>query len=372
MKTDDLKRTVLYAEHVKHGARIVPFAGFEMPVQYATGIPAEHRAVREHAGMFDISHMGEFRVHGSDAENFVNFVITNDVMRLEVGQAQYTMMCNRDGGIIDDLLVYKFPDRFQLVVNAANINKDFEWLRGCADEWGSGVELTDDSDSIALIALQGPESEVILANIADHALSDLGYYKFFEGNVASVPCVVSRTGYTGEDGFELYCQTGDAASLWQALLEAGSDRGLIPAGLGARDSLRLEMGYALYGNDIDETTSPLEARLGWTVKLNKGDFIGRESLQIQKDSGVERKLCGFILQKRGFPRPGYSVICQGREVDKVRSGTVGPTLGEGIGTAYLPSAHIDPDTEIAIVIRGAEVPGRVSRMPFYSGGSLER
>lgn len=369
---DDLKRTALYSAHVKHGARLVPFAGFEMPVQYATGITAEHRAVRERAGMFDVSHMGEFRVQGSSAEEFVNFVTTNDVTHLEVGQAQYTVMCNRDGGIIDDLLVYKFADRFQLVVNAANIDKDFEWLRGCADDWGSGVDLADDSDSIALIALQGPESEAILAMIADRPLSDLEYYKFFEGSVASVPCVVSRTGYTGEDGFELYCQAGHATSLWQALMEAGSDRGLLPAGLGARDSLRLEMGYALYGNDIDETTSPLEARLGWTVKLEKGDFIGRDSLLSQKESGVQRKLCGFMLLERGFPRPGYPVICDGREVDKVRSGTVAPTLGEGIGTAYLPSTHSEPDTEIAIAIRGAEVPGRVCRMPFYGGGSLKR
>jgi aminomethyltransferase len=369
---ENLRRTPLYAEHVKLSAKIIPFAGFEMPVQYATGISSEHRWVREHAGLFDVSHMGEFKVAGDGALEFVNHVVANDVSRLETCRAQYTVMCQEDGGIIDDLLVYRFPDRVQLVVNAANIEKDFKWIQRCLAEWGGvGIELVDESDAIGLLALQGPESEAILEPLTDLDVSAIKYYRFAEGRVAGVACVVSRTGYTGEDGFELYSAAEAAARLWQGLMEAGGER-IKPIGLGARDTLRLEIGLALYGNDIDEETTPLEAGLGWTVKLDKGDFIGRAALVKQKEEGVGRKLCGFVLKQRGFPRPGYEIRCQGKPAGVVRSGTVGPSVGQGIGTGYLPTEWASPGTEIEIVIRDRAVPAEVVRTPFYKGGSVRR
>ncbi len=369
---EKLKRTPLYAEHVKLGAKIIPFAGFEMPVQYPAGVAKEHQAVRTSAGLFDVSHMGEFTVGGAGAEDFVNHVVANDVTRLVAGQAQYTVMCREDGGIIDDLLVYRFADRFRVVVNAANIDKDFEWMQRCRKQLRvDDIELIDESDQIALLALQGPASEDILAPLTDLDASAIGYYRFAEGRVLGEPCVVSRTGYTGEDGFELYCEPESAARLWTGLLEAGGER-VNPVGLGARDTLRLEMGYALYGSDIDEQTTPLEAGLGWTVKLDKGDFVGREALLAQKEAGVERKLCGFTLSERGFPRPGYEIRCQGESVGEVRSGTVGPSLGQGIGTGYLPGECAAPGTALEIMIRGRGVPAEVTRPPFYKGGSLKR
>ena len=367
-----LKTTPLHSEHVELEARMVPFAGFEMPVQYS-GIPAEHRAVRERAGLFDVSHMGEFAVRGPGAEKFVDYVVTNSVSGLEVGQAHYTVMCNPEGGIIDDLLVYRFPDWYRLVVNAANIEKDFAHVSSCLREYAGGeVELRDESQEVALLALQGPASEKILAELTDVGLDEVRYYRFMEGKVADASCVISRTGYTGEKGFELYCAAGDAVGLWRELLSAGSHHGLEPAGLGARDTLRLEMGYALYGNDIDERTTPLEARLGWTVKLDKGDFVGRDALAAQKKDGVKRVLCGFVLNERGFPRPGYKVKLEGVEVGEVRSGTVGPSVEMGIGTVYLPAEASDPGTEIAVEIRDKDVAAEVTRMPFYTDGSLKR
>ncbi|UCC49478.1 MAG: glycine cleavage system aminomethyltransferase GcvT [Gemmatimonadota bacterium] len=369
---ENLNRTPLHAEHVKLGAKMIPFAGFEMPVQYATGISSEHRWVREHAGLFDVSHMGEFKVAGDGALEFVNHVVANDVSRLEPGRAQYTVMCQEDGGIIDDFLVYRFPDRYRLVVNAANIGKDFKWIQHCLAEWGqAGIELVDESDAVGLLALQGPESEAILEPLTDLDVSAIKYYRFAEGRVAGVACVVSRTGYTGEDGFELYCTAAAAAKLWQALMQAGAER-IKPIVLGARDTLRLEVGLALYGNDIDEDTTPLEAGLGWTVKLDKGDFIGQAALLKQKEEGVGRKLCGFVLKQRGFPRPGHEIRCQGKPAGVVRSGTVGPSVGQGIGTGYLPTEWTSPGTEIEIVIRDRAVPAEVVRMPFYKGGSVRR
>jgi aminomethyltransferase len=369
---ENLKRTPLYEEHVKLGAKIIPFAGFEMPVQYPDGVSKEHRAVRESSGLFDVSHMGEFRVAGEGAETFVNYLVTNDVSKLASGQAQYSVMCKEDGGIVDDLLIYRFADRFRLVVNAANIDKDLAWVEHCLDLHGAaGVELSDESDEVALLALQGPASEEILGAHTDLELSNVGYYRFADGRVAGEPCVVSRTGYTGEDGFELYCAPGAAAKLWTRLLESGGDR-VKPVGLGARDSLRLEMGYPLYGNDIDEETTPLEAGLGWTVKLAKDRFVGREVLLEQKEHGVKRRLCGFALRQRGFPRPGYEIRCKGDPVGTVRSGTVSPSLGDGIGTGYVPSGLKTPGTEIEIMIRDRAVPAEIMSMPFYKHGSIKR
>lgn len=370
---ENLKRTPLYEEHVKLGGKLIPFAGFEMPVQYPEGVKQEHRAVRESAGLFDVSHMGEFLVKGNSAEEFVNRIVANDVSRLSPGQAQYSVMCKDDGGIVDDLLIYKFSDRFRLVVNAANIEKDWNWIQGqLADfEDAAGVQMMDESDGVALLALQGPKSEAILGRLTDESLSDVGYYRFIEGRVEGELCVISRTGYTGEDGFELYCAPGAAVKLWKAVLQAGG-QAVRPVGLGARDTLRLEMGYALYGNDIDEETTPLEAGLAWTVKLDKSDFVGRDALRSQKEKGLTRKLCGFTLSERGFPRPGHEIRCGGKPAGAVRSGTVGPSLGEGIGTGYLPIEYSAPGTEIAVVIRERPAAAVVTRMPFYTEGSVKR
>ncbi len=368
----DLKRTPLFEEHVKLGAKMIPFAGFEMPVQYPEGVLNEHRQVRESAGLFDVSHMGEFMISGPEAEGFVNFVVTNDVSSRKPGQAQYNAMCLEGGGIVDDLLVYKFADRLRLVVNAANLSGDWRWIQDLQEEYGSaGVELEDESDRIGLLALQGPASESIIAGLTDLDATAIKYYQFAEGEVAGEPCVVSRTGYTGEDGFELYCDAGAAAKLWRTVLAEGGDR-VRPVGLGARDSLRLEAGLALYGNDIDRETTPLEAGLGWIVKLAKGDFKGKEALARQKEAGLKRKLCGFVLSGRGFPRPGYAVRIGGAEVGEVRSGLVGPSVSQGIGTAYLPVEHSQPGTAIEIMIRDRSSPAEVVRMPFYKEGSVKR
>ncbi|HEX6924768.1 MAG TPA: glycine cleavage system aminomethyltransferase GcvT [Longimicrobiaceae bacterium] len=362
-----LKPTPLRAEHVALGARLVPFAGYEMPVQYPTGITAEHQAVRTAAGLFDVSHMGEVEVRGREAREFVQYVTSNDVDRASVGQAQYSTLLKQDGGVVDDLLVYRFPEHFLLVVNASNREKDLAHLREHAGRFD--VEIIDRSDDIALLALQGPRAQAILERLTGDRLDDIGYYHFREGRLLDRKALLSRTGYTGEDGFEIYLENRDAVPLWRALLEAGKAEGLIPAGLGARDTLRLEMGYALYGNDLDEEHTALEAGLGWVVKLGKEDFIGRQALIRQKEAGIERKLAGFRLRERGFPRPGYEVRTpSGGGV--VTSGTVSPSLGVGIGLAYLPAESAQPGAEIEIVIRGQGIPAEVVKPPFYTQGSV--
>lgn len=366
----ELKRTPLYDAHVALGAKLVPFAGFEMPVQYPTGITREHEAVRSSAGMFDVSHMGEFLVEGPEALAFVSFVTTNDPAQLALGQVQYSVFCLADGGIVDDLLVYRMGEqRFRLVVNGANIDKDWAHVTGLAGDFD--VELTDESDDIGLIALQGPAAEAILRPLVDVDLASMGFYWFAEGHVDGVPGVISRTGYTGEAGFELYLPPADTRGVWDRLLDIGEGHDLMPAGLGSRDSLRLEMGYALYGNDIDEQTSPLEAGLSWLVKLGKDSFVGREALLAQKEAGLERRLRGFRLNERGFPRPGYDVIFGGEVAGPVRSGTLSPTLGSGIGTAYLP-ADAGPGDPMSIRIRDRDISAEVVPLPFYGGGSLKR
>jgi len=365
-----LKRTPLYEAHIELGAKIVPFAGFEMPVQYPTGITREHEAVRSTAGMFDVSHMGEFLAEGPDALAFVSHVTTNDPAQLAIGQVQYSVFCLPDGGIVDDLLVYRMGDqRFRLVVNGANIDKDWAHVTDLARDFE--VELTDESDGVGLIALQGPAAEAILQPLVDVDLAPLGFYWFSEGHVDGIPGVISRTGYTGEAGFELYLPAAETRSVWDRLLAVGEAHGLIPAGLGSRDSLRLEMGYALYGNDIDEQTSPLEAGLSWLVKLGKPSFVGRDALLAQKEAGPTRRLRGFKLAERGFPRPGYDVISGGAKVGPVRSGTLSPTLGCGIGTVYLP-ADARPGDPMSVRIRDRDIPGEVTALPFYDGGSLKR
>ncbi len=365
-----LARTPLHDTHTALGGRMVPFAGHAMPVQYPAGIRAEHAAVRTAAGLFDVSHMGEFTVCGPQAANLVQYLTINDVNRVAIGQAQYSALCNERGTLLDDLLVYRFADRFMLVVNASNREKDWDWVTEHAA--GYDVELSDDSDGVALIALQGPASQRILTPLTPVDLGALGYYRFAEGEVAGAHGVISRTGYTGEDGFELYLPATAAPAVWNAVSEAGAPHGLIPAGLGARDSLRLEMGYALYGNDLDEEHTALESGLGWIVKLDAGDFIGRAALAAEQERGVTRRLTGIRLTRRGFPRPGYPLVHEGRDVGTVTSGVASPSLGDGIALGYLPVAAARTGTGVGVRIRGRVIPGRTERPPFYTEGSIRR
>ena len=360
-----LKRTPLYNVHAALGAKIVPFAGFEMPVQYPTGITAEHKAVREKAGLFDVSHMGEFIVRGPQAVELVNYVTTNDVAALKPGQAQYSTILRENGTTVDDCLVYRADDRVLMVVNGSNIDKDFAHISRFVKDFDATLD--DISDKVALLALQGPDATRILQKYTDTKLSGIKYYEFTTGTVAGVEKVyISRTGYTGEDGFELYFPGEHAEKLWRALTASGE---VTPAGLGARDSLRLEMGMALYGNDLDDTTTPLEASLGWLVKMKKGDFVGRDALAKQKDEGVKRKLVGFTTSERSFPRHGYPVFAKGKPSGEVRSGTMSPTLGIPIGTAYVPPDSAAEGSPLEIEIRGKRIPATVQKMPFYKDGS---
>ena len=370
METTTEKKTPLHEQHLTAGGKMVPFAGYTMPIQYPTGIRAEHQAVREGAGMFDVSHMGEFWVEGPDAEAFTQYMTVNDVSVTDVGQAQYSALCNDEGRVLDDLLVYRLDGRFLLVVNASNRQKDWNWLQSHVD--GFDVELTDASDRTALIALQGPAAQPILEGLTDTDLDGVGYYRFAEGSVSGADGIISRTGYTGEDGFELYLPAEAAPRVWDALLEAGQSHGLIPAGLGARDSLRLEMGYALYGNDLDEDHTALESGLGWIVKLDAGDFVGRAALARQKEQGVNVRLTGIRLEERGFPRPGYALVSGDRDVGAVTSGVFSPTVGCGVALGYLPTDLAKSGTAVGVRIRDAVVPGMTQRPPFYGGGSVKR
>jgi aminomethyltransferase len=369
--TESLQRTPLHDEHLALEGKMVPFAGWEMPVQYPTGIRAEHQAVREAAGLFDVSHMGEFEVTGPQALDLVQYVAVNDASRLEVGQAQYSALCNEEGGVLDDILVYRTGDEdFLLVVNAANRTSDLAWIREHTGAFDA--ELQDRSDKYALLALQGPRAAEILAPLTGVDLEEVGYFRFARGKVAGADALMARTGYTGEDGFELYLPAESGPAVWKAILEVGEPAGLLPAGLGARDTLRLEVGYPLYGNDLDTEHSALEGGLGWAVKLDRGDFLGREALARQKEEGVPRKLTGLVLTDRGFPRPGYEVVHDGKVVGTLTSGTISPTLGEGIALAYLPTDLAAGEAEVAVRIRDREISARVRRPPFYRDGSIRR
>ncbi|HEY7613025.1 MAG TPA: glycine cleavage system aminomethyltransferase GcvT [Gemmatimonadales bacterium] len=365
-QTAGLRRTPLYDTHKALGAKLVPFAGWEMPVQYA-GILAEHHAVRTGAGVFDVSHMGEFEVTGPDRNAFVNRITCNDVAALQPGGVQYSAILTPEGTFVDDCTVYRFEDKLMIVVNASNTARAWEHI--VKQKGGANVRLKDISDEVGLLALQGPTAQALLQPLADRRLDDIGYYHFQVGKIAGAQCFISRTGYTGEDGFELYCRDRDTVPIWEALTAAGAK----PIGLGARDTLRLEMGYALYGNDIDDTITPLEAGLGWIVKLDKGaPFMGDRALRDQKARGVTRKLVGFRLEGRGIPRHGYPVHHEGREVDLVRSGTMSPSLGQPIGTAYLPAAAAKPGTRFEVEIRGERVPAEAVKRPFYTKGSVRK
>ena len=361
----DLKRTEFYDIHKSLGAKIVPFAGFEMPVQYPTGITAEHKAVRTACGLFDVSHMGEFIVRGPQAVDFVNKVTSNDVSALKEGQAHYSAILTEQGTFVDDCLVYRYADHLMMVVNASNAAKDYAHI--AAQRSGFDATLEDISDTVALLALQGPRAPEILAGLTSADLDKIDYYHFAVGVVAGIPDVtISRTGYTGEDGFELYFAGSQASTMWNALTKGGD---VTPAGLGARDTLRLEMGMALYGNDIDDTVTPLEANLAWIVKLAKGDFTGRDALVRQKAEGVTKKLVCFTLSERAIARHGYPVFFGGAPSGTVCSGTMSPSLGVAIGTCYLPAAGAKEGTRFEIDVRGSRVTATVVKPPFYKNAT---
>jgi len=355
-------RTPLYETHVQAGARIVEFAGWEMPVQYA-GILDEHEAVRTRVGLFDVSHMGEVVFRGPKALEALNRAYTNDLSKAADGQAQYGCLCRDSGGIVDDVVAYRrAPDDLLVCVNAANRAKDFEWLSAHA----GGADVANESDAWGQLALQGPLAAQVLQRITKVNLSAMRTYRFATGDVAGIPCLVARTGYTGEDGFELFCPAERSPELWAALMEAGQPEKIAPCGLGARDSLRLEMAYRLYGSDMDDATTPLEAGLAWAVKLDKGDFVGRDALVKQKEAGVPRKLVGFTLTDPGIPRHGYPVLQDGRKVGDVTSGTKSPTLGTAIGLAYVPTALAAEGSSFAVEIRGRAAAARTVKTPFYT------
>ncbi|MGB2868447.1 MAG: glycine cleavage system aminomethyltransferase GcvT [Bacteroidota bacterium] len=357
-----MKRTAFCDIHKSLGAKMVEFGGFEMPVQY-TGIIEEHLAVRKGVGVFDVSHMGEFEVRGKDALAFLQKTTVNDVAKLSEGKAQYSAMCYKEGGIVDDLLVYHCGDHYMLVVNASNTQKDFDWLQS---NKSGAVDLRDVSESTSLLAVQGPKSLPTLQKLTKANLSSIPYYSFVKADVAGVPVILSRTGYTGEMGFELYFDSSPSTGkkMWDAIFTAGKEFGIVPIGLGARDTLRLEMGYCLYGNDIDQTTHPLEAGLGWITKLEKGEFNGKEVLVRAKSSGLKRKLVGFTLPEKNLARHGYQVNANGAGVGQVTSGTFSPSLQKGIGLAYVGTEYAKGGTTLSISIRGKDVPATLVQVPF--------
>jgi aminomethyltransferase len=362
-----LRTTPLADTHRALGAKMVPFAGWEMPVQYPTGIMAEHKAVRSATGIFDVSHMGEFEVTGPDRNAFVNRITCNDVGALASGQVQYSAILTKEGTFVDDCTVYRFDDKIMIVVNASNRAKAWEYIVDL--KGGANVRLRDISDDTGLLAVQGPTAEALLQPLASIGLGAIGYYRHATGRIGGIDCFISRNGYTGEDGFELYCRWRDTVALWEAVTKAGA----VPIGLGARDSLRLEMGFALYGNEIDDTITPLEAGLGWIVKLDKGaPFPGLEALRAQKERGLTRKLVGFKLLGRGIPRHGYPVWAEGRPVDQVRSGTQSPSLGVPIGTTFLPPDQTKIGTKFEVDCRGERVAAEVVKRPFWDKGSVKK
>jgi aminomethyltransferase len=362
-----LKQTPLNATHRRMGGRMVDFGGWDMPVQYPSGTVDEHMSTRTRAGLFDVSHMGEIDVRGADAIAFVNRICSNDASKLVDGQAQYSALTTPEGTVIDDLLVYRFAeDHLLLVVNAGTTEKDWDWIQ--SHHSGESVELNNVSGDYCQIALQGPLALEILQTLTETPLAEIKYYHFREGKVDDVPAIISRTGYTGEDGFEVYAAPDRADQLWNKMLEAGkhgTPEGVVPCGLAARNTLRLEAGMALYGHEIDETTTLLEANLGWICKLNKGDFIGRERLAKQKEEGVSQKLVGFEMTERGIARDLQDVMLDGVRAGRVTSGSPAPFLKKNIGMAYVPVANADVGQEFQINVRGRSVSAKVVPVPFY-------
>ncbi|MDH5399790.1 MAG: glycine cleavage system aminomethyltransferase GcvT [Cyclobacteriaceae bacterium] len=356
------KNIILHTEHLKRGARMVPFAGFNMPVRYSSD-KEEHNCVRNGVGIFDVSHMGEFFVQGVGALDFIQQVTSNDASKLVDGKAQYSCLPNETGGIVDDLIVYRMAEeQYMLVVNAGNIQKDWNWLM--AHNRG-GVKMTNASDEYSLFAVQGPKALATLQKLTDVDLESIAFYSFVQGSIAGIDeVIISATGYTGAGGFELYIKNEHALKVWEAVMEAGQEFGILPIGLGARDTLRMEMGYCLYGNDIDDSTSPLEAGLGWITKFTK-EFTNHEALKAQKEKGIERKLVGLIMEEKGIPRQGYELLApDGTKIGLVTSGTMSPTLDVGIGLGYVAVAYSKPESELLVQIRNKTLRARVKKLPL--------
>ena len=356
-----MKRTPFYDLHKNAGAKIVPFAGYEMPVLYA-GIMEEHKAVRNAVGVFDVSHMGEFFAKGANALSFLQKITVNDVSKLTPGKAQYSAMCFDDGGIVDDLLIYMLAEHsYMIVVNASNIEKDWEWMK---KHCPADVTFENNSDETALLAIQGPKSLATMQKLTSANLSVIPYYNFVQGSVAGIEMIISRTGYTGELGFEIYFNVAHAEKIWNAIFDAGKEFGITPIGLGARDTLRLEMGYCLYGNDIDQTTNPIEANLGWITKLNKGEFVAKPILEKIKAEGPKRKLVGMMLNDKAVPRHGYPLVVNGTNVGVVTSGTFSPSLEKGIALGYVNVPHTQIGSKIVMDVRGKMIDATVVDLPF--------
>lgn len=359
-----MKNTALSEKHIALGAKMVPFAGYNMPVQYE-GVTIEHQTVRDAVGVFDVSHMGEFLLTGPGALDLIQKVTSNDASNLTIGRAQYSCLPNGKGGIVDDLIIYKIKDeQYLLVVNASNIDKDWAWI---SSHNTFDVEMKNLSEDYSLLAIQGPKAVEAMQSLTSIDLSSIVYYHFEVGDFAGVEhVIISATGYTGSGGFEIYCKNNEAEQIWDKVFEAGKNFGIKPIGLAARDTLRLEMGFCLYGNDIDDTTSPLEAGLGWVTKLAKEDFIDKDFLAKQKEAGVERKLVAFELVDRGIPRHDYPILdVNGNTIGKVTSGTMAPTVQKAIGLGYVTVDHSAVDSEIFIEIRGKGVKAQVVKLPFY-------
>jgi aminomethyltransferase len=360
-----MKNTVLSATHEALGAKMVPFAGYNMPVQYE-GVNAEHETVRKAVGVFDVSHMGEFLIEGPNALDLIQKVSSNDASKLEVGKAQYSCLPNDDGGVVDDLIIYKLKkETYLLVVNASNIEKDWNWISSKNDV---SAEMRNLSEDYSLLAIQGPKAVEAMQSLSSHDLSAISFYNFVIGDFAGIDnVIISATGYTGSGGFEIYCKNSEVKQVWDNVLKAGADYGIKPIGLAARDTLRLEMGYCLYGNDIDDTTSPIEAGLSWVCKFNK-KFTNSEALQAEKVRKPENKLVAFKLDERGIPRHGYDIVDgQGKTIGRVTSGTMSPSLGIGIGMGYVPKVFAAADSKIHVQVRKNAIPATVIKLPFYKG-----
>ena len=361
-----MKKTPLYEKHIELNAKLVDFAGYMMPIQYDS-ITKEHFAVRESAGIFDVSHMGEIIISGKGSQEFLEYITVNDITNLEPWQVQYSAMCFEDGGIVDDLLVYRYPDYFMLVVNCSNTTKDFDWLMAHKPK---DVDIIDISQKIGLIALQGPKSREILNNLIDVEINKMKYYQFEIAKFDNFPCTISRTGYTGELGYEIYADNKNIVKIWDAIMAEGS--GLIhPAGLGCRDTLRLEMKYALYGNDIDENTNPIEAGLGWITKLSKkNNFVGKDALE-QINNSLSRDLVCIKMVERGIPRKGYDLFYNDTMIGKITSGTQSPTLNVGIGLGYVQKDFSKIGVELYMLVRGKKIKCKIVDSPFFRKGSLK-
>ena len=361
-----MKNIALHETHVNLGAKMVPFAGFNMPVQYE-GVTAEHLTVRNGVGVFDVSHMGEFLITGENALALIQKITSNDASKLAIGDAQYSCFPNETGGIVDDLICYRIKEnQYLLVVNASNIDKDWAWVSKYNEEFGA--ELRNLSDDYSLLAIQGPKAVEAMQSLSSLDLADIPFYKFKVGDFAGIEhVIISSTGYTGSGGFEIYCKNDEVQQVWDKVFEAGADFGIKPIGLAARDTLRTEMGYCLYGNDIDDTTSPIEAGLGWITKFTK-DFVNHEALAKQKEEKPSRKLVAFELNERGIPRHGYEIVdSEGNVIGNVTSGTMSPSLNKGIGMGYVPLEMSKLGTEICIQIRKNAIPATVVKLPFYKG-----